>query len=176
MTLALVTLPDVEQLCIQALLTFDELEPLGGRIYSTVPKQRTFPLARVYRYGGDPLFNGDPYWLDNAAIQVDVWGTRIVEAQFLAETVRACLSQRLPGSWPTGVVNAVRVSALVHDADAVFNPPQPRYRFSAQVMSHPLRNTPTPRMPLGAQTRQDSPAVAGTTEDVPRWEEGETWH
>lgn len=137
MTATLVTLPDAESLIIQALLTMDDLSDFGGRIYSVVPKQRTFPLARIFRYGGDPLWTGHPYWIDQPSLQGDVWANGRPEAFRLGEALRACCAQLLPGEWPNGVILSTTVSALVNTDDPVFGPPQPRYRFTMTAMIRP---------------------------------------
>jgi hypothetical protein len=136
-----IVLPDSEALVIGALAGMPELAELEGRLYSIVPKSpRVFPLARVYRFGGDPLYGGHPYWLDNPSMQVDVWADGgFPPLRSLAETVRACMAQKLVGEWPQGVVLSVLVSSLVQSADASFNPPKPRYRFTAQLLVRPLR-------------------------------------
>ena len=147
-TASLVQLPDTEALVISALAAMPELAALGSRIYSVVPKQRTFPLARVFRFGGDPLYTGDPYWLDNPSVQVDLWADGgMVEARALAEMLRACCAQRLAGTYSSGVISSVRVSALVQSADSTFNPPKPRYRFTAQLIVRPVREAPDPPPP-----------------------------
>ena len=135
----MIQLPDVEQLMVQALLGMSELSDFGGRIYTVVPKRRTFPLARISRFGGDPLWEGDPYWADHPNVQCDVWASSggTVEAQGLGETLRACVAQRLPGSWPEGVVSSVKVTALIQTPDPTFDPPKPRYRFTATLIVHP---------------------------------------
>jgi hypothetical protein len=133
-----ILLPDVEKLVIDALRPMTELSALGGRIYSVTPKQRTYPLARVARFGGDPLWGGEPYWIDGPSLQFDVWaqgGT--VEAHDLAEQLRACVAQLLPGSWPLGVIASVKVTSLVQSSDTDFDPPKPRYRFTATLLVHP---------------------------------------
>ena len=136
--MTLVLLPDAEKLVIRALLTLDELSGLNGRIYNIVPKSnRVFPLARVSRFAGDPWFGGDPYWIDHPMFQCDVWADRVAEGAGWAETLRACLAQRIAGGWPDGVISSVRVSALVQTTDPIFDPPKPRYRFTAQVVVHP---------------------------------------
>ena len=133
-------MPDVEALVIRALMSLDELSALEGRIYSVIPKARTFPLARIARYGGDPLFGGDPYWLDNPSLQADLWADGgMVQAHDLAETLRACVVQRLPGLWVDGVILSARVSSLIQSADSAFNPPKPRYRFTMQLIVRPHR-------------------------------------
>ena len=141
MTTTLVQLPDAELLTIEALLAQPEVtsSALGTRIYSIVPKKRTFPLARVSRYGGAPLWDGDPMWADHPSLQVDVWsegGT--VEARSLAELLQACCVQRLPGVWANGVIVRAQVTGLVQGADPTFEPPKPRYRFSAMLLTHPV--------------------------------------
>jgi len=135
--MTLITMPDAEQVVIRALLGMTELSGRGGRIYSFVPKQRTLPLARVARYGGDPLHEGHPYWLDSPSMQVDVWDDRTAVAQTLAESLRACCSQRLQAAVTGAVVSNVAVSALIQTADSVFNPPKPRYIFTMRLVLHP---------------------------------------
>jgi hypothetical protein len=130
-------LPDIEALVIDALLGMPLLDDLDGRIYSMVPKQRTFPLARVYRYGGDPLHGGDPYWLDNPSLQIDVWADGRPVAARLGELLRSCCAQDLPGVWPLGVVNSTTVSALVNSDDPTFSPSKPRFRFTMTALVHP---------------------------------------
>jgi hypothetical protein len=133
-----ILLPDTEQLVINALLSMTELSALGGRIYNITPKQRTFPLARVARFGGDPLSGSQPYWLDQPTLQFDVWAQGgFVEAFTIAEQMRACVSQLLPGVWPEGIVAMARTTGLVSTGDTDFDPPKPRYRFTATLLVHP---------------------------------------
>jgi hypothetical protein len=135
---SLVVMPDAEVLMIQALLAQAELAPLGNRIYSRVPKERTYPLTRVFRYGGEPLHPEGPYWVDQPALQIDTWATTRSEAHDIGETLRACCKQRLVGSWPDhGVVVSTAVSALVNDPDPTFSPPRPRTRFTCAMRVHP---------------------------------------
>ena len=132
-------MPDAEQLVVNALRGMGELAALGGRIYTVTPKARTFPMARVTRFGGDPLWNGQPYWVDQPALQCDVWANGgYVEAYGIAEQMRACLAQLLIGAWPEGVVDHVKTTALVASGDTDFDPPKPRYRFTATLLTHPL--------------------------------------
>jgi hypothetical protein len=136
-------LPDAEELVINALLGMSELSALDGRIYSVTPKARTFPLARIARFGGDPLHGGEPYWIDTAILQIDVWANGgFVEAYAIAEQMRSCLTT-LPGQWPEGVVTSVKVSALVAVSDPQFDPPKPRYRFTTTLITHPIVGSPT---------------------------------
>lgn len=130
-------LPDAEALVIMALLTSPELTTdLGSRIYSVVPKEKVFPLARVFRYGGDPMFDGEPYWLDQPSLQVDTWADSRPTAQRIGENLRrACVM--LTGSWPQGVVVSSKVSALVNTDDATFTPVKARYRFTLMLIDHP---------------------------------------
>jgi len=131
-------LPDAEKLVVNALLSLPALSALGGRIYTVAPKRRTFPLARVARFGGDPWHTGHPYWLDEPSFQVDVWAqSGQIEAYTIAEQMRACMAQELIGSWPEGVIVNIKVTALVQSTDADFDPPKPRYRFTATMTMHP---------------------------------------
>jgi hypothetical protein len=132
-----VLLPDAEALVIEALLTLPDLAPFGGRIYSAVPKARTFPLARIFRYGGDPWYEGHPYWIDAPSLQGDVWADGRPLAQSLAETLRACCAQHLPGIWPLGTILSTKVSALVNSDDLTFDPPKNRFRFTLTMIDHP---------------------------------------
>jgi hypothetical protein len=134
----LVVMPDAEVLVIHALLAQAELAALESRIYSRVPKEQTYPLTRVYRYGGEPLHPEGPYWVDQPALQIDTWATTRDEAQSIGESLRACCKQRLVGAWPEhGVVISATVSALVNDPDPTFSPPRPRTRFTCAVRVHP---------------------------------------
>jgi len=136
------TLPDAEALVIGALLSQEPItDAFGDRLYSMIPKTRTFPLVRVMRYGGDPLYASSPYWLDGPAMQIDVWADGRAEALRLGELVRATLAQTLVGAWPLGVVSSCVVSALVNNDDATLDPPKPRYRFSATLIVHPTKQT-----------------------------------
>lgn len=131
-------LPDAEVLVIQALMAQPELAPLGGRIYSVMPKDMAFPLVRVTRYGGDPLHPGGPYWIDQPVLAVHLWAQGShAEARQLGELLRACCAQRLVGAWAQGVVASAAVSSLVSDPDPTFTPPKPRTRFTASLRTHP---------------------------------------
>jgi hypothetical protein len=135
---ATILMPDAEKLVVNALLDQAELAAFGGRIYTVAPKRRTFPLARVARFGGEPRWAGHPYWVDEPSFQVDVWAqSGQIEAYTLAEQMRACVAQRLVGVWPEGVVVAVKVTGLVQSTDTDFDPPKPRYRFTATMAMHP---------------------------------------
>lgn len=134
-----VVLPDAEALIIGVLTGLPELSDLGGRIYSVVPKNRVFPLARVFRYGGDPMFSGSPYWLDSPSLQVDVWADGRSEARRLGEQLRAACAQQICGVWTDGTIVSTLVSALVNSADPAFSPNRPRYRFTMTAVIHPLK-------------------------------------
>ena len=140
------TLPDAEALVINALLASSDVaaSTLKHRIYSVVPKRRVYPLARVVRYGGSPLWDGDPYWVDQASLQIDVWaqgGT--VEARSLSELLRASCAA-LGGGHPEGVVTKASVSGLAQMVDLTFDPPKPRYRFTVTLLLHPWPGSPGP--------------------------------
>lgn len=152
----MIQLPNAEALVIENLLSMPEVtsSALGRRIYSVVPKsRRTFPLARVSRFGGDPMWSGDPYWIDQPMLQVDCWADGgMVEAEGLAELLRAAC-KTMTGSWPRGVIGRVTVTALIQGADPTFDPPKPRYRFTTQMIVHPSRESLDSR-----NNRQEIPA------------------
>jgi hypothetical protein len=149
MTDTLVVLPNTEALVINALLAQPEAAEFGGRIYSVVPKERAFPMARVQRVAGGPVYN-EPYWLDGALVQIDVWADSSTQAQRLAEVLRALCAQRLVGTHPEGVASHPQLTALLHLPDPSFSSPRPRYIFTLTINTHPSP---------GALVTQDRPGA-----------------
>lgn len=134
----LVTMPDAERLVIDALIADPDLTALvAGRVYGVIPNAKVFPLIRVVRWGGQMLDDGDPYWSDAPALQIDTWAERKAEAVSVAEVVRAVCAQRLPGRHPTGVVAGVGVGTSVYDPDPEFSPAKPRVRLALDLVTRP---------------------------------------
>lgn len=128
-------LPDIEALVIQWALATPEVNTVNGRIYSAVPATPTFPLIRLTRVGGEPTSR--LLWLDQALVQVDVWGGPKSTARLVAETFRAHLSASLVGPHEAGAVTAVEVGGLTWLPDDSYAPSRPRYSFDAVVTYHP---------------------------------------
>jgi hypothetical protein len=129
-------LPDIERLVIDWALATDALTDLvDDRIYSTVPNSPVFPLIRVMRWGGVPP--QQLHWLDQASMQIDVWGGRKAEASEVARTVAAYIAHELPGAHALGVVTATQVGGPRWEPDASYTPAKPRYVVEASVWFHP---------------------------------------
>jgi len=108
-------------------------DALGDRIYTTMPKDKTYPLMVLTRWGGE-VPPGGPLSVEAADVQFDVWADRKKQAQDVAQLVRAILAQRLPagdstGGWITGAAS----SAMRYAPDELVDPPRPRYVFSARL-------------------------------------------
>lgn len=133
-------LPDVEKLVIGFLLDQDEVTDIAGTsVYSVLPKDKDWPALRVTRFGGLPVLSR-PLHLDAATLQIDAFGGPKRQAWLLAETARAVMAERLPGSHDEGQVTAVNFGAFAYVPDVTFDPAQPRYLFTATVYVHPLPN------------------------------------
>lgn len=79
--------PDIEAVCGKALRAAGVCD---GRVYSSIPANPVYPLARVIRLGGLPV---EKHRIDQPRIQVDVWGTNKSEARDAAEAARLTLHQ-----------------------------------------------------------------------------------
>ena len=135
--MAVAVLPDVEKLVIDWLLATPQVANLvgGDRIYSALPKEPEWPAIRVVRFGG--LRPQRLHWLDQASMQIDVWGGPKATARLVAATVDACLSTSLVGSHDLGVVTAVECSGPRWEPDASYAPARPRYVVEASIWFHP---------------------------------------
>lgn len=95
---------------------FPDAEALAGAVlrselacgvYSSIPRNPTYPLVTLKRIGGIPA---ERHRLDFASIQVDVWGTSKTEARDIAAEARAALygmegtSYALADNWPDDAV------------------------------------------------------------------------
>ena len=131
-------LPDIEKMVISWALDTPEINTmLDGRVYGAVPANPTFPLTRVIRIGGEPTSR--LLWLDNALLQVDVWGGPKATVRLVAETIRAHAAAELAGQHDDGMVTAVAVGGLTWLPDASYDPAKPRYTFDLSVTYHPTR-------------------------------------
>jgi len=130
-------LPDGEALVSGYLRARSEVTDLcGQRVYTELPKDKTFPLVRLVRVGGSPPLDR-PLRFDVARIQVDVWGGPKKTARDLAETIRQVLSE-LPDEDVVGtVVSAVTYGPFAYLPDDDFAPAKPRYTFDVELSVHP---------------------------------------
>jgi hypothetical protein len=135
--MAVVVLPHVEKLVVDWALTVDDLtDQFDGRIYTMLPKDPVWPAARLNRIGGGPVGRA-PHWLDQALIQVDVWGGPKSTTRLAAATFQAHLAQSLVGTHDLGTVTAVEVGGLTWLPDDTYAPAKPRYSFDVSVTLHP---------------------------------------
>lgn len=131
---ALMVPADPERIVSAFLRAQPELvDALDDRVYTTMPKDKTYPLVVLTRWGGEPPRSG-PLSVEAADVQFDVWADRKKQAQDVAQLVRALLAQRLPagdstGGWVTGAAS----SAMRYAPDEMVDPPRPRYVFSARL-------------------------------------------
>lgn len=129
-------LPDIEALVIAWALDSDAVNTVSDRIYGALPNNPTFPAIRITRVGGTPPQR--LHWLDEALLQVDVFGGSKATTRLLAATFAAELSVNLVGIHPLGVVTAAAAGGLQWQPDESFAPAKPRYTFDAAVTYHPL--------------------------------------
>lgn len=128
-------LPDIEALVIAWALANDEVNTVDGRIYGALPHAPTFPAIRIVRVGGTPPQR--LHWLDEALLQVDVFGGPKATARLLAATLAAEIATNLVGTHGLGVVTAATAGGLQWLPDESFDPAKPRYTFDATVTYHP---------------------------------------
>lgn len=128
--------PDIEAMMARALRSANVC---GGRAYSSIPRDPTWPLAVVQRLGGSPAVERR---LDSASIQVDVYGNNKSEARAQADLARRALHGVEGTSFPTEmgyVTGVVDESGLTWVPDPITN--RDRYTFSVAVFSHTLFTT-----------------------------------
>src|SRR5262245_13011214 len=75
--------PDVE-----ALVAYELRTQLPANVYSSIPRNPTYPLITIKRIGGIPT---DRIRLDSVSLQLDVWGNSKSEARDLADSARVKL-------------------------------------------------------------------------------------
>lgn len=130
-------LPNVEGILIAFLKDDPDVSPLlAGRVYSTIPTAKVYPLARVARFAGAPVFQV-PAELDAAQVQLDVWADSKQAAWQAIATMRAAMAERLPGVHALGKVAGVDLGQLSYDPDETFDPAKPRYIADVTVYARP---------------------------------------
>lgn len=123
--------PDVEAMAARALR---EAGVCGGRAYSSIPGNPTWPLAVVQRLGGVPPV---PRRLDAARIQVDIYGNTKSEARAAADAARLAL-HRCEGT--TFVSEMGYVTGVEDEMGMTFLPDpvtkRDRYTFAVIMYAH----------------------------------------
>lgn len=130
---------DILRIVTDALMNDEDLSALvGGRVYTVLPKEKTFPLVRVVRWGGAPSRRVPGLaWLDHADLQLDAWSPNQLQVTDVARCLVAALVERLPGTRPGGVVTASTVTNLATELDADYAPVLHRARLTATITAHP---------------------------------------
>lgn len=123
--------PDAEAMASRALRNAGVC---GGRAYSSIPSNPTWPLAVVKRIGGIPTV---PRRLDAARIQVDIYGNNKSEARAEADAARLAL-HRTEGT--TFVIEQGYVAGVEDDLGLIFLPDpdtnRDRYTFGVALYTH----------------------------------------
>lgn len=129
------TAPDVEAAVAEYLRADTALAALvGARVGTDVPPRPTFPLVMVAKPGGSVAVQG---WAYRATIDVHGYGTGKAQARLVAAECQRALSV-MAGIVRTAVVTGVTVLTDIRWLpDTSFEPPQPRYVFTASVIHHP---------------------------------------
>lgn len=145
MTLRL--LPDAERLLSAFVRAQAEVTALvSDRVYTMLPATKEFPLVRLQRVGGttDATPNDDALLRDAAVLQVEAYGGPKSVAWQLADTLRACIAQRITGTHPTGYVERWEIGSTRYLPDDTFDPAKPRVIFDVTLYLRPTSDAPTP--------------------------------
>lgn len=128
--------PDIEAMVGRVLR---DANVCGGRAYSSIPRDPTWPLVISQRLGGSPV---DKYKLDSASLQIDVYGQNKAEARLEADKARVALHNAESDSFPVegGLITSVEDSSgLTFLPDPVTN--RDRYTFGVNVYALSLFTT-----------------------------------
>lgn len=133
-------LPDIEAITATFLAAHDDLDTLDGRVGTELPEGATRPFVTVSRIGGRARPN--PHWLDQAHLQITVWGQDPDDEPFARDEAFSVCAQALaathdlPGSHELGIVTAVADvigPRPLPDSSTAF----PRYEAEVLVTAHP---------------------------------------
>lgn len=133
------SLVDVEALVSYYLRSQSEVTAyVGQRVYTSLPKDRTFPLVRLTRVGGVPKLSR-PLHVDSAHLQVDVFGGSKATAMDAMNAIREELAKIVDEAavQPLGVVCGVKFGPLAYIPDESFAPAKPRYVQDVTVTVRP---------------------------------------
>jgi hypothetical protein len=111
-------------------------ELVDDRVYTTIPKDATYPLLRVVRVAGGPV-RSVPLHLEAAVLQLDAYGGSKADARRLIDTARAELADVHLEAHADAVVSGVTFGAVRYFPEPDFTPPKPRYSGDVTVYLHP---------------------------------------
>lgn len=123
--------PDTEAMASKAMIAAGVC---GGRVYSSIPNNPTFPLVILTRVGGLPSVERR---LDSASLQIDVYGNNKSEARAAADSARLALHSSEGTTWTAegGFISGVEDSlGLSFQPDPEIK--RDRYIFGVIVHSH----------------------------------------
>lgn len=124
-------LPDIEAFLYRYLsLNIDVDQYVAGRVYTRIPNAPIFPLIRITRVAGAPVYSS-PLFLDAPLVQFDSFGGSSVQAWTIAETCRQAIKDLINYSDGSGLITAVEYGSFASQDDDSYDPPKPRYRFDA---------------------------------------------
>lgn len=131
-------LPDAEAFLSDWLRGQSEIaDEIADRLYTVLPKDKVWPLARLVRIGGAPLQTAEgDVWGDSPSFQVDVWAARKADAWRVARTLQAVLP-RARGDHGPLKVSGVMLGPVQYAPDPEFTPAQPRVIFTLDLIIHP---------------------------------------
>lgn len=81
--------PDIEAIVGYVIRSAD-IDGLDARVYSSIPREPTYPLAIVKRIGGTPA---ERHHLDAGRIQVEVWGGSKSEIHDITQLARVAIHE-----------------------------------------------------------------------------------
>lgn len=135
--------PNTEALVSAFLRDQPEIVDLvDDRVYTVIPKDATYPLARVTLLLDQPA-GGEPLWLTAAQVQVEAFGGTKAQAWTLAVTARSAISERLTGTHDDGIVTGVTSGPLLDLPDEDFTPAKTRFLFTSTLYVHPGATLPS---------------------------------
>lgn len=148
MTEPLYLAPNVEALLSSFLRDQPEIVALipdddsGARVYTSIPKDAVYPLARVVLLS-DAKITNQPLWLVASFVQVDAFGGTKAQAFTLAATIQALFDTRLTGVHPGGVVTGVDHGILGDLPDEEYEPAKPRFLVTSTIYNRPVATLPS---------------------------------
>lgn len=138
--MAVVLLPDIEAMTSQYLRQHADVTALvADRVVTILGKDQQYPAVRITRIAGAPT-TSTILVLDEAWLQLDVFGGSQKQARDIAATCQAALKDFPSYASSLGRVTGIRFGSFAYQPDEAFSPPKPRYRFDVIVWT---RNNPT---------------------------------
>jgi hypothetical protein len=140
MTQPLVLLPSAEREVSALLRRHPEvIAAVEDRVYTVLPKKQTFPLVLVQLINSSPRWM-QPYWIDEALLQISAYADSKPIAAKVAEICRATAATwegRPEDLGVDGFVGAMASSTMFWNPDDLFQAAKPRYTFDLEVRTRP---------------------------------------